>query len=80
MSKTEIFKNDNVSTTVKYTTGLTVTAKNTSFAIYKNQSPVGFWRLSDNPMSYCIVMYSKPTDEQIANTEKLLGWKWEDAK
>jgi len=24
-------------------------------------------------------MYQKPTDEQIKNTEELLGWKWKDA-
>jgi len=24
-------------------------------------------------------MYHKPTDEQIKNTEQLLGWGWKDA-
>lgn len=42
-------------------------------------TPVGFWLLSDHPQAAMFAMYSKPTDEQIANTEKLLGWKWRDA-
>lgn len=40
---------------------------------------VGCWNLSKEPCSFSIAMYSKPTDEQIANTEALLGWVWQDA-
>ena len=58
----------------------TVPVKDTGFTIYKPTPPVGFWRLSDSTMSFSIAMYSKPTDEQIRNTEALLGWKWENAK
>lgn len=39
---------------------------------------VGRWDLSKEPCSFSIAMYSKPTDEQIANTEALLGWVWKD--
>ena len=42
--------------------------------------PVGYWVLypqSTTPYTK-FAMYVKPTDEQIKNTEELLGWKWED--
>ena len=43
--------------------------------------PIGYWRLyGDVPPFTQFVMYKKPTDEQIKNTEELLGWTWEDAK
>lgn len=41
---------------------------------------VGYWRLSDGSPTTSFGVGKKPTDEQIANTEKLLGWKWEDEK
>jgi hypothetical protein len=41
--------------------------------------PVGAWVLYPfAPMITKFMMYSKPTDEQIKNTEELLGWKWEE--
>ena len=42
--------------------------------------PIGYWCLYDLE-SYNIMfsMYQKPTDEQIKNTEELLGWKWKNA-
>jgi hypothetical protein len=41
--------------------------------------PVGFWVLYPGaPLAIKFTMYAKPADEQIKNTEALLGWKWED--
>ena len=39
--------------------------------------PVGCWQLGHNG-SVCtqFPIFKKPTDEQIKNTEELLGWKW----
>lgn len=51
--------------------------------LYRPPRPVGFWVLGkaeDGFGGFNIPMYSKPTDEQIRNTEALLGWKWKDAK
>lgn len=42
-----------------------------------NPTYVGWWILGD---SCHISMLTKPTDEQIKNTEELLGWKWKDNK
>ena len=44
-------------------------------------TPVGYWVLyaEASPQTY-FAMYHKPTDEQIANTERLLGWTWRDAR
>ena len=42
--------------------------------------PVGYWCLYETGgLSTNFAMYHKPTDEQIKNTEQLLGWKWRDA-
>jgi hypothetical protein len=42
--------------------------------------PVGYWVLYPKAIQKTsFAMYHKPTDEQIKNTEQLLGWKWEDA-
>ena len=42
--------------------------------------PVGNWVLYPQATPYIkFAVYHKPTDEQIKNTEQLLGWKWEDA-
>lgn len=44
--------------------------------------PVGYWVLGwsgDGHPYVQFCMYKKPTDEQIKNTEALLGWKWIDA-
>lgn len=46
------------------------------------QSPkhIGYWVLYEQaPQKVSFAMYHKPTDEQIKNTEQLLGWKWVDA-
>lgn len=49
--------------------------------IYTSPVPVGCWCLyeTEGP-SLRLNVFKKPTDEQIANTEKLLGWKWKDAE
>lgn len=41
---------------------------------------VGWWVLypQASPLTQ-FAMYHKPTDEQIKNTEQLLGWGWKDA-
>jgi hypothetical protein len=41
---------------------------------------VGWWVLypGTTPQTK-LAMYARPTDEQIKNTETLLGWGWEDA-
>ena len=42
--------------------------------------PVGCWVLyAEATPCTKFGMYYKPTDEQIKNTEQLLGWKWEGA-
>ena len=42
--------------------------------------PVGFWVLyPGNATQTRFAMYLRPTDEQIKNTEALLGWGWEEA-
>jgi hypothetical protein len=40
---------------------------------------VGYWVLYPDAPGIKFAMYSKPTAEQITNTEQLLGWGWEDA-
>jgi len=41
---------------------------------------VGFWVLyPQGTLNTQFGMYHKPTDEQIKNTEQLLGWGWKDA-
>ena len=43
--------------------------------------PVGYWCLySTTGYSVQFSLYQKPTDEQIKNTEEVLGWKWRDAE
>ena len=43
--------------------------------------PIGYWRLSYGGSIYTqFSMYGRPTDEQIKNTEELLGWEWVDEK
>jgi len=51
-----------------------------SYKIYAPPKPVGYW-IIDPHSTYSFntfAMYSKPTDEQIKNTETLLGWGWKD--
>jgi hypothetical protein len=53
----------------------------TEYTIFKPPTPVGYWVLYAEASSQTMFsMYHKPTDEQIANTERLLGWTWKDAK
>lgn len=41
--------------------------------------PVGYWVLYPHSTPHTqFSMYHKPTDEQIKNTEQLLGWQWKD--
>jgi len=48
-------------------------------AFVQHPKAVGNWVLYANaPQTMKFRMYAKPTDEQIKNTEALLGWKWED--
>jgi hypothetical protein len=50
-----------------------------NFTIAKRPKPVGCWCLYSTESPYVgFMMYSKPTEEQIRNTENLLGWKWKD--
>lgn len=43
--------------------------------------PVGFWIMGERSgYGTRFPMFVKPTDEEIRNTEKLLGWKWKDKK
>lgn len=42
---------------------------------------VGFWVLYPGPAPQTrLAMYQRPTDEQIKNTEALLGWGWEEKR
>lgn len=51
----------------------------TTYSIYQPPKPVGAWVLYDQgAWKTKFLMYHKPTDEQIKNTEELLGWKWEE--
>lgn len=54
----------------------------TGITFHKQPDAVGFWRLSyGNDRSYTqFAMYARPTDEQIKNTEELLGWTWIEAQ
>lgn len=41
---------------------------------------IGWWVLYPQAKPHTqFAMYYKPTDEQIKNTEVLLGWGWKDA-
>lgn len=43
--------------------------------------PVGYWSLYGNEKwTTRFAMYQKPTEQQIKNTEKLLGWVWIEGK
>jgi hypothetical protein len=48
--------------------------------ITKPPKPVGSWVMyPQGAWKTKFMVYHKPTDEQIKNTEQLLGWGWEDA-
>ena len=53
----------------------------TEYTFAQPPKPVGFWILDPRgAVKTQFAMYSRPTDQQIKNTEELLGWKWKDAK
>ena len=50
------------------------------FVFMQPPKHIGYWVLyPQGPINTKFAMYHKPTDDQIKNTEQLLGWKWEDA-
>jgi hypothetical protein len=51
-----------------------------TFSISNWPKPVGYWILDPGVFSTKFAQYKKHTRLQIWFTEKLLGWKWEDAK
>ena len=51
----------------------------TVYTMREPPKPVGAWILDPRGWtSTHFMMYSKPTDEQIKNTEAMFGWKWKD--
>ena len=74
-----------VATGVTDGSGVTIDWSKLEYSVKQNwafaQFPkaVGAWVLyASAPQTTKFMMYAKPTDEQIKNTEELLGWKWED--
>ena len=57
---------------------MTIEASNITFSL--PPKPVGFWVLYPGygPKTK-FAMHQRPTDEQIKNTEALLGWGWDEA-
>ena len=51
-----------------------------TFSIFNWPKPVGYWILDPGACCTKFAQYKKHTRLQIWFTEKLLGWKWEDAK
>jgi hypothetical protein len=51
-----------------------------SYSITDWPKPVGYWVICPGALKTTFAMYKKPLRIQIWFTEKLLGWKWEDAK
>ena len=55
-------------------------SKEHEYTFAKPPQPAGWWVLyPQGPIKTQFAMYHKPTDEQIKNTEQLLGWEWKDA-
>jgi len=51
------------------------------YAFIQTPKPVGYWILDPGGVVHTqFAMFSKPTGEQIKNTEQMFGWKWKDAK
>ena len=51
-----------------------------TYAFIKPPKPVGYWVLNAHELpSVRFFMHHKPRRLHIWFTEKLLGWKWEDA-
>ena len=58
-----------------------LTAPTNSYTFLGPPKPVGYWILDPQGLwKTKFTMHSKPTDEQIKNTEEFFGWRWEDAK
>ena len=56
-----------------------VTNLTPTYAFFQPPKPVGAWVLDPGGVVQTqFAMYSKPTDEQIKNTETMFGWKWKD--
>lgn len=56
-----------------------VTNLTPTYAFFQPPKPVGAWVLDPGGVVHTqFVMHSKPTDEQIKNTEAMFGWKWKD--
>jgi hypothetical protein len=54
-------------------------ASTTTYGFFKPPKPVGAWVLDPGGVvNTQFAMHSKPTDEQIKNTEAMFGWKWRD--
>ena len=50
-----------------------------TYTLALSPKPVGYWVLYPHASPHTqFSMYHKPTDEQIKNTEQLLGWQWRD--
>ena len=51
-----------------------------TYKMYEPPKPVGYWILDPgSTRSFTqFPMFAKVTDEQIKNTETLLGWGWKD--
>ena len=62
--------------------GTNLLADISKFTILKPPEPVGSWVLyPGSPWGTTqFQIYKRPTDEQIKNTEELLGWGWVEAK
>ena len=60
---------------------MTTDPNKNDYKFHQLPTPVGYWCLYniDTPHTR-FGMYQKPTDEQIKNTEQLLGWKWKNAE
>ena len=56
-----------------------VTNLTPTYAFFQPPKPVGAWVLDPGGVVHTqFAMHSKPTDEQIKNTEAMFGWKWKD--
>ena len=49
-------------------------------SIERPPEPDGYWQIGEGYSNLRIAVYKKATDQQIKNTEELLGWKWIDGK
>jgi len=50
------------------------------YKFVETPKPIGYWVMYPQATSHItFAVYHKPTEEQIKNTEELLGWKWKDS-